>query len=156
MTTLKATMLIFWMSLMVMFPNGVAGKQPSNEVQITSDTLKIENRSKRATFLGNVKATFNSIVFSCDKVVVSYSKDGTITHLTATGNVTVKKGDATATAKTAQLNTNTNTLTLKGTPSLIRGNNKLQGKTVVVNIQTGDIDIFEASGTFIFKTNKTP
>ncbi len=128
-----------------------AGESLEGTAEIQSDTLKVEHKQGRATFSGNVRASYKALQIECDEMRVSYDEAGGVTALTAEGNVVVRSKDAVARAGVARLDTKKDLLILEGTPSLTRGPHRLKGSRIEVALTTGQLDVIDARGTFKFE-----
>ena len=144
---MKTVLLII---LLIFYVPAAAGAGLSNNIQINSDTLKIDSKGRTASFSGHVKADLGSLVFTCRKMVVTYDDTGSILKLSASGLVTVKKDGAAASSDRAVYFAGSRMLVLSGSPVLKKGGNTLKGSKIEVNIDTGLINIINAAGTFRF------
>jgi lipopolysaccharide export system protein LptA len=142
-------------------------------VKIESNSLEVRDKSRQATFLGDVKLTQGDTTITCKTLVVFYddtppaasktAKKGTpvaqkagpapggqqISRVEAKGDVMVMQKDQTAKGDNATFDVKTNTVRLIGNVVVTQGTNVLRGERMTVNLTTG-ITMVESS-----KDNKT-
>ena len=126
-------------------------------VRIESTSLEVRDKSRMATFTGNVKVTQGDSTVQC-KVLVVFYEDNTapapatksgpaiaspgggkqqIKRMEAKGDVIITQKDQTATGENGLFDVKANTLTLTGNVVLTQGGNVLNGEKMVVNMTTG-------------------
>jgi lipopolysaccharide export system protein LptA len=132
--------------------------QNRNEpVKITAVSLDVRDRSKVATFLGNVQLVQGDTTLRCKTLVVYYDGDAggapassslpgaggnsQIRRMEAKGDVVVTQKDQTATGDRAIFDTKDNTVRLfpptGGTVAVSQGPNIVRGPLLVVHLDTG-------------------
>jgi lipopolysaccharide transport protein LptA len=126
-----------------------AQKAP-DRVEVEADRLTIDRGRHSARFAGKVVARYGALTLTCDEMTATYDERGAIASLEARGRVGVRRGDATAEARSARLDVKRKTLVLEGAPVVTRGPHRLSGKRVEVRLDTGAVEVLEARGTFAF------
>lgn len=122
--------------------------------EVNADRLSVDHTNKRAFFEGNVKAVYNKLTVTCDKMELAYDEDGRVVSLLAKGKVTVTRTNARATANTARLDAKKNILILEGNPTLTRGPHKLSGSRIQVHLADGRLEVTDVKGTFKLGKNQ--
>lgn len=112
-------------------------------VEVTADSLSVDQASGLATFTGNVVIGQGAMRLAADKVTVTYAQGGQnrISALQATGNVTLVNGPDAAEAARADYNVDSGNVILTGDVVLTQGQNVLSGETVEVNLATGTANV---------------
>lgn len=126
-------------------------------VRIESTTLEVRDKSRMATFSGNVKMTQGDSTVQC-KVMIVFYEDGAapapntrsgpaiaspgggkqqIKRMEAKGDVVITQKDQIATGDNGVFDVKANTLTLIGKVVVTQGANILRGEKMVVNLTTG-------------------
>ena len=127
-------------------------------VKIESSTLEVRDKSRQATFMGDVKLTQGETVLQCKTLVIFYeetaapsaSKKGGATaqksggpggqqikRAEAKGDVLVTQKDQTARGDNGVFDVKTNSVTLTGNVVVTQGTNVLRGDRMVVDLNTG-------------------
>ena len=126
-------------------------------VRITSATLEVRDKSKMATFKGDVHVTQGETEVRCDELVVFYDdekdKSGAkkvassspdaargqqqIRRMEAKGNVVVTQKDQRAVGDRAEFDMRSNTVTLIGNVIITNADNVVRGSRMVVDLTTG-------------------
>jgi lipopolysaccharide export system protein LptA len=125
-------------------------------VRITSATLEIRDKSKMATFKGDVQVVNGDTEVRCNELVVFYDdekdksgkksastpQDGSIGNqqirrMEARGNVVVTQKDQRAVGDRAEFDMRTNTVTLIGNVIITTADNVVRGNQMVVDLNTG-------------------
>ncbi|MCU0661246.1 MAG: LptA/OstA family protein [Myxococcota bacterium] len=120
----------------------------ADKVEISADRLEVRHSEGRASFEGHVRAFFGKLRLECASLQVRYDDAGQVSHLAAKGPLSVYKGDMSATAQRAALDVGRGVLVLEGNPRLTSGPHKLSGERVTVHLETGQMEIERATGTF--------
>ena len=141
-------------------PNALQGFSQNRDqpVKIDAATLEVRDKSKIATFSGNVRVVQGDTTLLCNTLAVYYDQDGTspmktaqpgpagqqrIRRLVAKGSVMVTQKDQTATGDVGTFDMATNTVTLTGDVTVTQGGQKgenanvLRGEKLTVNLTTG-------------------
>lgn len=132
-------------------------------VKIESDALEVRDKSRQATFMGNVKLTQGETILQCKTLVIFYEdtsapaapKKGApataqkagggpggaggqqIKRAEAKGDVRVTQKDQTASGDNGIFDVKANNVTLIGNVVVTQGTNVLRGDRMVVNLDTG-------------------
>ena len=122
-------------------------------VEITADTLEIEQNNQKATFKGNVEAIQSNITIKSDEMLVHYKsgKDkigksqNSVSKVETVGNVRLKTPKETAKSNKGVFDVDKKVITLLGNVSLESGKNVVKGEKFVYNLKTGKSRII--SGT---------
>ena len=114
----------------------------SEPVEITADSLDVNQSDGTATFEGSVIIGQGGLRLSADKVRVEYG-DGEngqteIKRLLATGNVTLVSTDEAAEADSAVYSVVDGTIALAGSVLVTQGPAAISGDRLTVNLETGD------------------
>ncbi|MBW1961625.1 MAG: lipopolysaccharide transport periplasmic protein LptA [Deltaproteobacteria bacterium] len=129
------------------------GKDSSEQIRISADSLTVDNQAKFAEFTGNVKASQGNNVIRADKLKIYYkgglgekgkapSAEQAIEKLVATGNVKIRFEQNLAVADEAVYITETRVLILTGKNSKItRGNDSISGSKITFYRDDGRISI---------------
>jgi lipopolysaccharide export system protein LptA len=149
-------------------PNALQGfSQNRNQpVQINAQTLEVRDKSKVATYSGNVRLVQGDTTLRCKVLVVYYdggqaagqpvkaatpgpSGSSQIRRIEATGNVIVTQKDQTATGEKAVYDISDDTVRLFPAPggnvTVTQGQNIVRGPRLIVHLDTG-ISHFESDG----------
>jgi lipopolysaccharide export system protein LptA len=141
-------------------PNALQGFSINREkpVQITSTTLEVRDKEKRATFIGNVLVAQGDTTMKSKTLDVYYeqqepgdtkaaqpaanAQSGSggsqqIKRLEAKGGVVVSQKDQTATGETGVFDMKTNTVMLIGGVVITQGPQVIRGERLTVDLTTG-------------------
>jgi lipopolysaccharide export system protein LptA len=138
------------------------GQNKDQPIQIESSTLEVRDKSKMATFAGNVQVVQGDTTIHCRTLVVFYGpEEGATTkpaapttvpanantglpqdahdirRVEARGDVTVVTKDQTASGDLGVYDLKTKTITLTGNVVVSQGKNVVRGDRVVVDTETG-------------------
>lgn len=111
-------------------------------VEISSDTLSVDQASGEARFTGNVVVVQGEVRMSAAEVVIEYATgeagvpDG-IARLMASGGVTFVTPSDAAEARSAVYSVENGTVTLSGDVLLTQGPNAISGERLVVDLNSG-------------------
>jgi len=132
-------------------------------VKITSATLEVRDKSKMATFKGDVHVVQGETEVRCNELVVFYddekdkagSKKGQpdgamgqqqLRRMEARGSVVVTQKDQRAVGDRAEFDMRTNTVTLIGNVVITNADNVVRGSRMVVDLNTGIARMGETGG----------
>jgi len=136
-------------------PNALQGfsENRGQPIAIEAARLEVRDKSKVATFSGNVKVVQGDTTLRCKTLVVFYEDQATpgaakaaspgpggsqqISRLEARGAVVVTQKDQTATGDLGLFEMRTNTVTLSGNVVVSQGQNVVQGEKLIVDLTTG-------------------
>jgi lipopolysaccharide export system protein LptA len=136
-------------------PNALQGFSQNRDqpVKIDAATLEVRDKSKLATFAGNVQVVQGDTTLRCKTLAVFYDGDSNsaamktaqpgpggsqrIRRLEAKGDVRVTQKDQTATGELGIFDMASNTVTLTGNVLVTQGQSVLRGEKLTVNLTTG-------------------
>jgi lipopolysaccharide transport protein LptA len=139
-------------------------------IQITSTTLDVRDKEKKATFVGNVVVAQGDTTMKSKTLDVYYDQEGNpadakmaqagsgeqqIRRLEAKGGVVVTKKDQTATGETGVFEMQTNTVTLIGNVVATQGPQVIRGERLTVDLTTG-VSHVEGRVQGLFLPNSRP
>jgi lipopolysaccharide export system protein LptA len=110
-------------------------------VEVTSDSLTIDQTSGQAVFSGNVIVHQGDLRMSAGQVRVIYSEaDGRreVDEVVASGGVLVTRGADAAEGREARFDVSSALLTMSGAVLVTQGPTAVAGDRMVVNMRTGD------------------
>ena len=155
-------------------PLGIGqGENKDAPVQIEAGTLEVHDKTKTATFSGNVQVVQGDTTMKCRSLVVFYGQevgiagsDGDTTATTpaksnlgmphgaqnirrieAHGGVTVLTKDQSASGDLGIYDLKTKTITLSGNVVVSQGQNVIHGERVVVDTETGNARVESGSSS---------
>lgn len=107
-------------------------------VEVTSDSLSVNQADNTAIFTGNVVIAQGNMRLSAPRVQVVYLADRSgIETLQASGGVTLVSGEDAAEAQRADYDITTGLIELRGDVLLVQGENVITGDTVLVDSEAG-------------------
>ncbi|MDP2061815.1 MAG: LptA/OstA family protein [Phaeovulum sp.] len=111
----------------------------SAAVEISADSLTIDQADGSAVFSGNVVVSQGAMRLAAALVRVEYGNDGQreISRLLASGGVVLASGSDAAEAESAEYTILSGTVVLSGNVVLTQGGNVLSGQRLTVNLTTG-------------------
>jgi lipopolysaccharide export system protein LptA len=154
-------------------PNALQGFSVNRDkpVQITSTTLEVRDKEKKATFIGNVLMAQGDTTMKSKTLDVFYDQDGDpadaraaqpgpagqqqIRLLEAKGGVVVTQKDQTATGETGIFDMRANTVTLIGSVVITQGPQVIRGERLTVDLTSG-VSHVEGGVQGLFLPNSRP
>jgi lipopolysaccharide export system protein LptA len=129
-------------------------KQREEPIRVTSVTLEVRDKEKKATFSGDVRVVQGETDLRCSELVIFYdggdqavnvvaaaptSDRGNqrIRRMEARGSVVMTQKDQRAVGDHADFDVQKNTMVLTGNVIVMRGEDVLRGKRLSVNMNTG-------------------
>lgn len=107
-------------------------------VEVTSDSLAVDQADGNATFSGNVVVSQGAMTLTAASVAVVYADGGgRIARMDATGGVTLVSGAEAAEAREARYDIDAGTVTMTGDVVLTQGQITLSSERLVVDLATG-------------------
>jgi lipopolysaccharide export system protein LptA len=157
-------------------PNALQGFSINRDkpIRITSATLEVRDKEKRATFIGNVIVAQGDTTMKSKILDVFYDQEnngegakqvqpgspdtGQIRRLEAKGGVVVTQKDQTATGETGIFDTPTNTVTLIGNVVITQGPQVIKGERLTVDLTSGESRVDGGKGGVqgLFFPNQRP
>ena len=145
-------------------------------VKITSATLEVRDKSKMATFSGDVHVIQGETEVRCQVLVVFYDDDKDakeksapkkapeggrnqqIRRMEARGNVVVTQKEQRAVGERAEFDMRSNTVTMIGNVVVTKGDDVLRGQRMVVDLTTGVSRVESGGGRVegIFQSKSVP
>ena len=117
---------------------GAINADPTAPLEITSDSLSIDQDTGTAVFLGSVLIGQGDLRLNADRVQVFYNDaSGDISRLSASGGVTFVTATEAAEASRAEYDLDAGTLVLSGDVLLTQGNSAISANTMRVNLTNG-------------------
>lgn len=130
-------------------------------IEITSDSLEVQQANNLAIFAGEVVAGQGTLRLTADRVEVTYDQDsqdsetGAIRKMRADGNVFLSNGAETAQGSWAEYDVTSGTVRMGGDVVLTQGGNAISGQTLVIDMNAGTGRI-EGSGSGRVKSTFVP
>ena len=110
-------------------------------IEITADSLEVDNQRQMATFRGNVDAAQGEMNLRADQLTVYYRSESnhqnSIRLIEAEGNVFLSSPTEMAQGDKGVYNLDADTIELVGSVVLTRGNNVIRGDRLYMNLATG-------------------
>jgi lipopolysaccharide export system protein LptA len=144
------------------------GQDQDQPIQIDAKALEVHDKSKTATFTGNVKVVQGDTTMTCKTLVVFYGQElgigvakpvapanstadavpspQNIRRIEAHGDVTVLSKDQSASGDLGVYDLPKKTITLTGNVVVSQGKNVIHGGVVIVNTVTGNAHVEPAPG----------
>lgn len=122
---------------------GGARADTSAPVEVTADSLRVNQDTGEAVFTGNVLIGQGEMRLSAASVTVVYAEGGQqrIQTLNATGGVTLVSGPDAAEASEAVYDVAGGTIVLTGDAIVARGDSVLAGDRIEVNLKDGSANV---------------
>lgn len=125
-------------------------------VEVTADSLQVNQADGSAVFTGNVVIGQGDMRLTAARVEVEYAAEGAdaagrISTMRASGRVTVVTGADAAEGNEALYTIDTGTIVMTGDVILTQGQNALSGQRLVVNLEDGT-GVMEGRVKTIFQT----
>jgi lipopolysaccharide export system protein LptA len=117
---------------------GAINADPSAPLEITSDSLSVDQDSGTAIFQGNVLIGQGDLRLNAGRVQVVYNDaSGDISRLSASGGVTFVTATEAAESSNAEYNLDAGTLVLSGDVLLTQGNSAISANSMRINLSDG-------------------
>jgi lipopolysaccharide export system protein LptA len=117
---------------------GAVRGNPDAPVEVTADTLDVNQENGSALFKGNVKIGQGEMRLSADRVLVIYTEGGGgIQRLEAVGDVVLVSGPDAAEAQRADYSVAQGVIVMSGDVLLTQGPNALTSDKMTVNLTDG-------------------
>ncbi|MFC3613550.1 lipopolysaccharide transport periplasmic protein LptA [Lutimaribacter marinistellae] len=117
---------------------GAIKADTSLPVEVTADTLDVNQEDGSAEFKGNVVVGQGEMRLSAQRVLVIYDENQSgIERLEATGGVVLVSGPDAAEAERADYSIDTGVIVMTGNVLLTQGPNALSANEMTVNLTTG-------------------
>ncbi|WP_232897164.1 LptA/OstA family protein [Pontibaca salina] len=117
---------------------GAIKADPTLPVEVTADSLDVDQQSGRAEYIGNVVVGQGEMRMSADRLLVIFSDAvNAIERLEATGDVILVSGPDAAEAQRAEYTIDSGVIVMTGDVLLTQGQNALTSDSMTVNLTTG-------------------
>ncbi|MPZ36841.1 MAG: LPS ABC transporter substrate-binding protein LptA [Rhizobiales bacterium] len=151
-----------------------APQKRDEPVKITAAKLEVRDKSKMATFSGDVHVIQGETNLRCKELVVFYDQDMAsgskktadsgkssnqqIRRMEAKGSVVVTQHEQRIVGDRADFDMRTNTVTMIGNVVVTKGDNVLRGQRMVVNLTTNVVQVDSSGGRVegIFDSKSAP
>jgi len=122
---------------------GAMGADTDAPVEVTADSLRVDQATGQAVFTGNVLIGQGQMRLSADSVTVVYAEgdQSRIQSMNATGGVTLVSGPDAAEAKEAVYDVASGNIILTGDAIVTRGESVLAGDRIEVNLNDGTASV---------------
>jgi lipopolysaccharide export system protein LptA len=119
--------------------SALKGHNSNAPVDVAADRIEVQDRADRAVFSGSVVVRQAELTLNAPRLTVAYSNSGgiEIERIDASGGVTVRSPSETASGQFAIYDINSRLITLIGNVSLIRGDSRVNGGRLVINLRDG-------------------
>lgn len=119
--------------------SALRGHNTDAPVDVAADRVEVQDRADRAIFSGNVVARQANLTLNAGRVTLAYSNNGgiEIDRIDASGGVTVRSPSETARGKFGIYDLRNRLITLIGDVTLIRGDSRVQGGRLVLDLSSG-------------------
>lgn len=117
---------------------GTIRQDTSLPVEVTADTLSVDQQTGTAIFTGNVVIGQGEMRLGAGRVLVVYAEtQGKIQRLEASGGVTLVSGADAAESQSARYDIDAGVVELSGDVLLTQGRSALTSDKMTVNLRTG-------------------
>ncbi|MEM6493753.1 MAG: LptA/OstA family protein [Pseudomonadota bacterium] len=118
---------------------GIASHDTRAPVSVDAGRIDVQERENRVAFSGDVVVTQAGLTVRAQRMMLSYVEADSLElqRITATGNVSVTRGNQRATGSTAVYDFNRRVITLAGDVQVNQGDNILGGGRLVIDLDTG-------------------
>ena len=132
-----ATLVLFLLAAPVVAQESLLA--PGQQVQVTADSLVIEEANKQATFTGNVLITRTGLTVRAQEVVVSYGSGiDDIQSFEAIGNVRIETAGQVASGDRAEFDPKSQILRLTGKVMVQNAAGTMGGAELTVDLATNE------------------
>jgi lipopolysaccharide export system protein LptA len=117
----------------------IASHDSRAPVNYNAGRIELQDRQNRVVLSGDVVVTQAGLTVRANRMLVNYNDAGTLSieRITATGGVTVSRGNETARGDVAVYDFNRRIITMAGDVRLRRGTDTLNGGRLVIDLQSG-------------------
>lgn len=116
---------------------GTIKADPNAPVEVTADTLDVDQDNGQAVFQGNVVVGQGVMRLSAPRLLVVYKEEGGIERLEATGGVVLASGEDAAEADRADYSIDEGVVVMTGNVLLTQGANALTAQRMTVDLVGG-------------------
>lgn len=117
----------------------IAGHNSNAPVNYAANRIELQDRQNRVVLTGNVQIDQANLRMNSARTIVDYSDAGSlsINRISATGGVTVTRGNESARGNVAVYDFNRRVITMTGNVRLRRGSDTLNGGRLTIDLRTG-------------------
>ncbi|MEL7729779.1 LptA/OstA family protein [Citromicrobium bathyomarinum] len=117
----------------------IAGHNSNAPVDYAANRIELQDRQNRVVLSGNVQITQANLRLNAARTIVDYTDAGSLSiqRISATGGVTVTRGDERAQGNVAVYDFNRRIITMTGDVRLQRGSDTLNGGRLTIDLRTG-------------------
>ena len=117
---------------------GASRQDSSGPVEVTADTLSVNQSDGTALYTGNVVIGQGDMRLAAPRVLVVFSEDNSkINRLEATGGVTLVSGEDAAEAERADYNIEDGVIEMSGSVLLTQGASAITSERMLVDLDAG-------------------
>jgi lipopolysaccharide export system protein LptA len=118
---------------------GIAAHDSRAPVTYDAGSGLLDDRANRVVLGGGVIVTQAGLTLRSDRLLIDYTDAGQleIQRITATGGVTITRGDERASGDSAIYDFNRRIITMAGNVALRRGSDTLNGGRLVIDLESG-------------------
>ena len=116
---------------------GGLAQDASKPVEITADSLAVDQATGVATFTGHVVIGQGALRLSAGKVVVHYGQAQEISALEASGGVTLASATEAAEAQNARYDLTRREVVMTGNVLVTQGRSAISGETLTLDLDSG-------------------
>ena len=118
---------------------GIAAHNSRAPVDFDAGRIELQDRENRVALSGRVTVRQAGLTVQSDRMLVNYTDSGSldIQRITATGGVTVSRGNERASGDVAIYDLGRRIITMSGNVRLNRGADRLSGGRLVIDLRTG-------------------
>ena len=119
--------------------SALKGHNSNAPVDVAADRIEVQDRADRAIFSGNVVVKQAELTLTAPRLTVAYSNSGgiEIERLDASGGVTVRSPSEMAQGQFAIYDLDSRLITLIGGVTLVRGDSRVAGGRLVIDLRSG-------------------
>ncbi|WP_370313212.1 lipopolysaccharide transport periplasmic protein LptA [Sagittula sp.] len=117
---------------------GGGGQDTSAPVEVTADSLSVNQSDGTALYTGNVVIVQGDMRLAAPRVLVIYSEERSeITRMEATGGVILVRGEEAAEGERADYNIDDGQIVMSGNVLVTQGDSAMTSERMVVNLEDG-------------------
>lgn len=133
---ISSILALFLLMTAAALPASAEPKDAGEPIDVQADSTEFDGGKNLVTFTGNVTAKRGPMTINSQALEVKLNPaTREISEITATGKVSVRRGDVLATGKKAVYDVAADTVTLTGEPKIWRGTDAVEGETVLMHIK---------------------
>lgn len=119
--------------------SALKGHDTNAPVDVTADRIEVQDRADRAVFAGNVHVKQAELTMDAQRISIAYSTGGglQINRIDAAGGVIVTSPSERARGTFGIYDTDRKLVTLIGNVELTRGQNRVLGQRLVIDLDSG-------------------